>query len=120
MPRLVTSTPKFRSSGCVRPAVRELRYAGLINVPPPGWSPWRESRSARGLVRSLSVSAVTGAATGSVAGATCGVGVGAGVCVGLVCAATVIALSAQIAAKNRRTTVIKALLNTHLLRNDEL
>jgi len=46
--------------------------------------------------------------------------VGASVCVGLVCAARVIALSAQITAKNRRTTVIKSLLDTHLLRNDEL
>ena len=37
MPRLVTSTPKLRSSGCVRTRARVLWYAGLTSVPPPVW-----------------------------------------------------------------------------------
>src|SRR5262249_41461240 len=62
-----------------------------------------DSFSARGLLASLSVSAVTGGVDVGVAD-----GVGAGGVVCLVCAAnSVVALKAQITANNRRTTVMK-------------
>src|SRR5438552_704014 len=65
-----------------------------------------DRRSARGLLRSRSVSAVTGAVTGAVVEATFGVGV-VGVVAGLVCAARLIAPNAQIAANNRLTAVMQ-------------
>src|SRR2546423_6072333 len=58
-----------------------------------------DRRSARGLLTSRSVSALTGAVTGSIV-VVC-------VVVGLVCAARLIAPNAQIAANNRLTAVMQ-------------